>query len=90
MIPAAFQHPQSYMAPEMLNINEDTRQYSVLVDLWATGVVVNEMLTRTTPFRSVTKVSKVAPTYNSVSMAPGMRGMCFSTTSAPYVRVAVI
>ena len=82
MISATFQHPQSYMAPEILDSNEDTRRYSVLVDMWATGVLVHEMLTRATPFRSVTNVSKVAPTYNSVSMAPGMRGMCFSTTFA--------
>ena len=82
MISATFQHPQSYMAPEILDSNDDTRRYSVLVDMWATGVAVNEMLTGITPFRSVTKVSKVAPTYNSVPMAPGMRGMCLSTTSA--------
>ena len=51
-------------------------------DMCANGVVTNEMLTRTMPFRSVTKVSKVAPTYNGVSMAaPGMLELCFSTTS---------
>ena len=82
MIPATFQHPQSYMAPEILTSNEDTRKYSVIVDMWATGVLVHEMLTGVTPFRSVTKVSKVAPTYNSASMAPGKRGMCFSITCA--------
>lgn len=88
---AAFQHPQSYMAPEILNDNENTRQYSVLVDMWATGVVVNEMLTKTTPFRSVTKVSKVASTYNNICMAPDMLGMCFSPiTVPPYVSVVVI
>ena len=40
------------------------------------------MITRTAPFRSVTKVSKVVPTYNGVSMAPGMLEMCFGTASA--------
>ncbi|CAN0426941.1 unnamed protein product, partial [Ascophyllum nodosum] len=41
----------SYMAPEILDSNDDTRRYSVLVDMWATGVAVNEMLTGITPFR---------------------------------------
>ena len=51
-------------------------------DMCANEVVTNEMLTRTAPFRSVTKVSKVVPTYNGVSMAPGMLEMCFGTASA--------
>ena len=58
---------------------EDTTLFR---DMCANGVVTNEILTRTTPFRSVTKVSKVAPTYNGVSMALGMLELCFSTTSA--------
>ena len=53
-------------------------------DMCANGVVTNEMLTRTAPFRSVTKVSKVVPIYNGVSMAPGMLEMCFGTASAVY------
>ena len=51
-------------------------------DMCANGVVTNEMFTRTAPFRSVTKVSKVVPTYNGVSMAPGMLEMCVGTASA--------
>ena len=50
MMSAAFQHSQSYMAPEMLGENESTRRYlyDFLVDMWITEVVTKEMLTRST------------------------------------------
>ena len=47
MMPAAFQHPQSYMAPKMLDENENAVRYNFFVDMWAIGVMINEMLTRT-------------------------------------------
>ena len=53
MMSATFQHLQSYLAPEMLEGNENVRRYAYLVDTWATEGVANEMFTRTTPFRSV-------------------------------------
>ena len=53
MMSATFRHLQSYLAPEMLEENENVRRYDSLVDTWATGVVANEMFTRTTPFSSV-------------------------------------
>ena len=46
MMPAAFQHPQSYVAPEMLDENENVLRYDCYIDMWATGVMINEMLTR--------------------------------------------
>ena len=46
MISAAIPHtPQSCMAPEMLDENEDARRYNFLVDMWVTEVVTNEMFT---------------------------------------------
>ena len=43
MMSATFQHLQSYLAPEMLEGNENVRRYDYLVDTWATGGVANEM-----------------------------------------------
>ena len=47
MTSSAFQHPQSYMAPKMLDENENALRYDFLVDMWATGVTTNEIFTRT-------------------------------------------
>ena len=85
MISATFQHPQSYMAPEILTSNEDTRKYSVIVDMWATGVLVHEMLTGVTPFRCRRwRQHIIALLWHLVSEA------CASVLLPPYVRVAVI
>ena len=47
MMSAAFQHPQSYMAPKMLDDNENTLRYDFLVDMWATSAITNEIITGT-------------------------------------------
>ena len=39
MMSAAFQHP--YMAPKMLEENENALRYDFLVDMWATGAMTN-------------------------------------------------
>ena len=44
--------PQSYMASDTLGDNKDARRYDFLVDMRDTEVVTNEMLTRSTLFRS--------------------------------------
>ena len=47
------------MAPEALNMDEGAVRYGLEVDLWATGIVIHEMLSRWTPFRWVPKVSGI-------------------------------
>ena len=47
MMSAVFQHPQSYMAPKMLDENENALRYDFHVDMWATSAMTNEILTRT-------------------------------------------
>ena len=53
MMCVTFQQLQSYMAPGMLEENDDVGIYDLPVDLWATGVMADEMITRTTPYGSV-------------------------------------
>ena len=50
MMCVTFQHLQSYMAPGMLEENENVGRYDFPVDLWATEVMANEMIARTTPY----------------------------------------
>lgn len=47
------------MAPEVLNKDEGAIRYGVKADLWATGVVIHEMLSMWTPFRFVPEVSRM-------------------------------